>query len=47
MQQHKIQELFNEMLTNILHNKPSNVKESILHYLHNLERVKQDDPHSL
>ena len=33
--------MFNELLTNILHNKPSNAKEYILECLQNVERMKQ------
>eukprot|EP00347_Sterkiella_histriomuscorum_P014982 403358764 len=43
---HRIQELFNEMLTNILYNRPPSAKLFIIESLKNVQKVKPDDPHS-
>ena len=45
MQDHRIQELFNEILTNILHTRPPNAKMYIVQCLKNIQRLpQQDDP---
>ena len=39
----RVQELFNEILTNILYDKPEDVKGYIVNCLKNVNRVKADD----
>ncbi|CDW77706.1 tpr domain containing protein [Stylonychia lemnae] len=44
--ENRIQELFNEILTNILHHRPQNAKQFIIQCLQNVKVVRPDDPHS-
>ena len=45
-EEHKISELFNEMLTNLLHQKPANAKHFIIQFLKNIQKkdFSKEDP---
>ena len=44
MEKHRIQELFNEILTRILDERPQDAKAHIVEYLKTAQRVQNDDP---
>ena len=46
MEEHRIQELFNEILTRVLDERPQNAKYSICEYLKQVQKQPQTDPHS-
>ena len=46
MEEHRIQELFNEILTRVLDERPQNAKYSICEYLKSVQKQPKNDPHS-
>ena len=46
MDEHRIQELFNEILTRVLDERPQNAKYSICEYLKSVQKQPKTDPHS-
>ena len=45
MEKHRIQELFNEILTRILDERPQDAKAHIIEYLKTVQKVPNDDPY--
>jgi hypothetical protein len=46
MEDHRIQELFNEILTRVLDERPQNAKYSICEYLKSVQKQPKSDPYS-
>ena len=46
MEEHRLPELFNEILTRILIKQPDNAKQHIIEYLKLVKKVPSSDPHS-
>ena len=46
MEDHRLPELFNEILTRILIKQPDNAKQHIIEYLKLVRKVPSTDPHS-
>ena len=45
MEEHRLPELFNEILTRILDERPENAKHHIIGYLEAVKKQKSNDPH--
>ena len=45
MEEHRLPELFNEILTRILDEKPDNAKLHIIGYLQSVKKMDTKDPH--
>jgi hypothetical protein len=45
MEEHRLPELMNEILTRILEERPENAKAHIIGYLESVKKVKSNDPH--
>ena len=46
MEEHRLPELFNEILTRILIKQPDNARQNIIEYLKLVKKVPSNDPHS-
>ena len=46
MEEHRIEELFNEVLTRILDERPQDAKYHICEYLKTVQKKPNNDPHS-
>ena len=46
MESNRVPELFNEILTRILDERPQDAKHHIVEYLKTVQKHKLDDPHS-
>ena len=44
MEEHRLPELFNEILTRILDERPQKAKAHIIEYLKTVQKVRNDDP---
>ena len=45
METNRVPELFNEILTRVLDERPQNAKEAIIEYLKAVEKTSTNDPH--
>ena len=46
MEKNRIQELFNEVLTRIMDERPQDAKAHIIEYLKTVQKMPSEDPHS-